>query len=96
MGEILDVKSGEEYESIISNTVAEQNALYQNQISSSRNDTISLSTILIPWLDVNIKVSYKRSNSDVVEQYIVKSISHDFESMSSNITLQKFYPLYFE
>ena len=96
IGEVLDVKSGDEYESILSDSVASQNAIYQNKISTSRNDTVTLSTVLIPWLDVNVKVSYKRSNSDTIEQYIITSISHNLESTTSTLTLQKFYPLYYE
>lgn len=95
IGEVLDVKTGDTFDSIISESVCAQNAIYQNQISSSMNETITLSTIFIPWLDVNIKVEYKKAQDDEVCQYLVKSISHSPSSGTSSITLQKFYPLYY-
>lgn len=96
IGEILDVKSGDEFDNIKSNSVAEQNAIYFNRKSSSMNDTVEISTILIPWLDVNQKVEYKKANSTETNQYIIKNISHDLSSDISTITLQRFYPLYYD
>lgn len=95
IGEILDSKSGDEFDNILSNSVAEQNAIYQNKKSSSMNETIQISTKMIPWLDVNYKIEYKKSNGNLAE-YIIQSISNDIESYSSIITLQKFYPLYYD
>lgn len=96
MGEILDVKTGDEYDSILSDSVCAQNAIYQNRKASSMNETITITTLMIPWLDVNVKVQYKKANSDEPCEYIVQSISHDLDQGTSNITLQKFYPLYYE
>lgn len=95
IGEILDVKTGKEFDNIISETVAVQNALYFNQKTSSMNETIEINTKLIPWLDVNFKVEYKKINSSETKQYIIKNISHDLSSCISTITLQRFYPLYY-
>lgn len=95
-GEILDVKTGDEFDNIISESVASQNAIYQNQKSSSMNETIEIKTKLLPWLDTNVKVEYKKANSNNICQYIVKDISNDLTSYSSTITLQKFYPLYYK
>lgn len=95
IGEILDVKTGDEFDNIISETVAAQNAVYFNQKSSSMNETIEINTKLLPWLDINIKVEYRKTNSDVARQYIIKDISHDLNAHTSSITLQRFYPLYY-
>lgn len=94
LGEILDVKTGEEFDSILSNSVAEQNAIYQNTKSSSMNETVQISTKLIPWLDVNCKIEYKKTDGTIA-QYIIKRISNNLVQCTSTITLQKFYPLYY-
>lgn len=95
IGEVLDVKTGDTFENILSNTIAMENAIYQNRISSSLNDTITINTKMIPWLDVMCKVSYKKAQESEPEQYLVSSISHNVDSSTSSITLTKFYPLYY-
>lgn len=95
IGEVLDVKTGDEFDNILSESVAAQNAIYFNQQSSSMNETIEINTKLIPWLDVNLKVEYKQKNGTDIKQYIIKGVSHDLSSCISTITLQKFYPLYY-
>lgn len=94
--EVLDVKTGDEFDNIMSNSVAEQNAIYFNRKSSSINDTVEISTKLVPWLDVNQKVEYQKIDDDTPKQYIVKGISHNLSSCISTITLQRFYPLYYD
>lgn len=95
LGEILDVKTGEEFDNIYSDSVALSNAIYYNQKSSTWNDIVTLTTKLIPWLDVNTKVSYKKQQENNQYEYVIKSISNDLEGMTSSITLHRFYPLYF-
>lgn len=95
IGEVLDVKTGDEFDNIISESVAAQNAVYFNQQASSMNETIEISTKMLPWLDINIKVEYKKINSNDIRQYIIKNISNDLSSGTSILTLQRFYPLYF-
>ena len=96
IGEVLDVKTDEEFDNIMSNTVAIQNAIYFNKKSSSMKDTVQLSTKLIPWIYENCKVEYAKGNSIESEQYIIKNISHDLDNCTSTITLQRFYPLYYD
>lgn len=95
LGEILDVKTDGEFENIYSDSVALSNAIYYNQKSSTWNDIVTLTTKLIPWLDVNIKVSYKKQQETDEHEYIVKSISNNLDGMTSSIVLHRFYPLYF-
>lgn len=95
IGEVLDVKTGDEFDNIISETIATQNAIYFNQQSSSINETIDICTKLLPWIDVNVKVEYMKANSNKINQYIIKNISHNLNTNISTITLQRFYPLYY-
>lgn len=94
LGEILDVKTGGEYDSITSDSLALSRAKWENWKNSRLTESITLTTKLIPFYDVNIKVSYQCSDSDMEEQYIIKSVSHDYSSWTSTISLMKFYPLY--
>ena len=94
LGEILDVKTGGEYDSITSDSLALSRAKWENWKNSRLTDSITLTTNLVPFYDVNIKISYRNSDSDREEQYIIKSVSHDFGSWSSTLSLIRFYPLY--
>ncbi len=94
LGEILDVKAGNEYEHITSDSLALSRAEWENRKNSRLTDSITLTTILVPFYDVNIKLLYQNSNSNAPEQYIIKSVSHDFSAGTSTLSLMKFYPLY--
>ena len=94
LGEILDVKNGGEYENITSDSLALARAEYENWKNCRLTDSISISTKLCPFADVNIKVSYRRKDLNQINQYIVKSVSHDLSSATTTWQLMRFYPLY--
>lgn len=96
LGEILDVKTSGEYENITSDDLASERARWENWKNCRLTDNITLTTVLLPFLDVNIKVSYKPVDANEEHQYIVKSVSHDFTNGTSSITMMRFYPLYIE
>ncbi len=95
LGEILDVKTGEHFDNVLSDSVAVENAIYYNRQSSSVHDTVTITTKMMPFLDTNIKVEYKKQQEESVNNYIVKSIDNDTESDVSQITMYRFYPLYY-
>lgn len=95
IGVVLDVKTGDDYDNILSSSVARENAIYQNKLSTSMNDVVVLTTKMIPFLDVNTKVSYRKQQDDEEKEYIIKSIDNNTESCISQITMYRFYPLYF-
>ncbi len=94
LGEIPDIKVSGEFENITSNDLAADRAKWENWKNCRLTDNITITTALLPFLDVNKKVSYKRSDSDVEHQYIISSISHDFSGYTTTITMYRFYPLY--
>lgn len=94
LGEIPDIKVNGEFENITSNNLASDRAKWENWKNCRLTDNITITTALLPFLDVNKKVSYKRSDSDVEHQYIISSICHDFAGFTSTITMYRFYPLY--
>ena len=68
------------------------NAEYYNKLSTTMKETITLHTKMIPFLDVNQKVSYKKANSKEENEYIIKSITNNLDSMTSSITMYRFNP----
>lgn len=94
IGEIPDVKSGGEYDNISSNSQALLYARTINHTNSVLTDTITLTLKLIPFLEPNKKVSYRKSNLKEEEQFIIKDISHDFDNWTSSITMYRLYPTY--
>lgn len=94
LGIIFSSNSGEEYDNIYSNSVALENAKYLIYKSSLLNDTVTLTTKLIPWLDVNVKVSYQKRQDNNINTYLIKQISHDFSNGTTSITMCRFYALY--
>ena len=56
-------------------------------------DTVNLTTLVIPWLDVNMKIEYKPHNlgkDDPANQYIVKSFSWSVGNGTMSLVLYKF------
>ncbi len=94
LGEILDVKTGSGYDTITSDSLAMDKAIYENRKNCRLTDQITITTLLLPFLDVNIKVSYKPRDCKEERQYIIKSVSHDFAGFTSTITMYRFYPAF--
>lgn len=91
IGSILQVETKE---ACISDDLALAQSNYNNFVSSRLTDNITINTVLIPFLDVGLKVEYKPFNSDTVNQYLIDSISHDYDNGKTTITMHRFYPLY--
>lgn len=98
IGIVLDVKTGDRYDDIKSDAVAIENAIYENIKTSSWNDVVTLTTMCVPWLDVYEKVSWKKANSDDLNEYVIQSISHSLSSTvpTTTITMYRFHPLYYD
>lgn len=94
LGVIPDVKTGNKYENITSDSLALARAEYENWKNCRLTDNITITTTLLPFMDVNKKITYKPSDSDDVRQYIVNSVSHDFSENKTTIQMYRFYPYY--
>ena len=91
---ILDVKSGEEFDNLRSDSEALENAKYYNARSAVMTDIVTITTKCIPFLDVQQKIEYRKNNEEQPEVYVIKSVSNDFGSGTSSITMHRFCPLY--
>lgn len=94
LGEILDVKTGGEYDNITSDALAVNRAVWENWKNCRLTDNITITTKITPFADVNVKVDYRPSSEDADHQYLVQSISHDWAGGTTSWTLTRFYPLY--
>lgn len=95
IGVIRYVCMGGDYDNIVSNQLALERAKLEIYWRCRLNDTITLNTIPLPWLDVNILMVHSPSNSDEEYQYMIKSFTVDYgESNSMSIIAARYYPYY--
>lgn len=94
IGEVLDVKTGGEYDNITSDSLASARAEYENWKNCRLSDSITIKTTLVPFAEVGIKCSYRSSHNpkSPVQTYIVKSLSHDFSEGTTTWTMYRHYP----
>lgn len=92
IGEYMDVMTDDK--NITSSSLAVSRADWEVYKQARLTDSISLTTTLCPFADVNIKVAYRRHDLDTANPYIVKNISHDFSGGTTTWQLMRFYPLY--
>lgn len=94
IGEIRKVCYGGEYDNIINDDLALQRANIELYWTTRLNDSITLSTLPIPWLDVNILFTHTVRGQEE-KKYIIKSFSVTYsDSVSMNINAITFYPYY--
>lgn len=99
VGIIRQVLCGNDYENIQSDELALERAKLEIYWKCRLNDSISLSVVPIPWLDVNIVVSHAPKDEVEEKRYIVKSYSVDYGSVESTMSVSMisyyaYYPMY--
>lgn len=95
VGIIREVLSGEQYDNIMSDELALQRAKMEIYWKCRLNDSLSMSTIPIPWLDVNILVAHAQRNTEEEKKYLIKSFSADFGELTEmSINMVSYYPYY--
>lgn len=97
VGRIRIVLYGGEYDNIYSDDLAKQRADFEIYQRSRLNDSISMETIPIPWMDANIVVSHRFGQKQEPSKYIVKSFSVDYATGGTmTINAISWYPYYEE
>ena len=97
IGRISHVLYGGEYENITSDKLALERAKYELWKSTRLQDSITLTSIPNPWLDVNVLISHaiRGKSQENAAQYIIKSISTDYGiEGTQSINAITYYPLY--
>jgi hypothetical protein len=94
-GIIRHVCTGGDYDNIQSDYLALQRAKLEIYWRCRLNDNITLNTIPIPWIDVNILFTHAIKNSGNNEQWIIDKYNVDYsETGEMTITAHKYYPYY--
>ena len=97
IGRIRHVLYGGEYENITSDKLALERAKYELWKSTRLQDSITLTSIPNPWLDVNVLISHaiRGKSQENAAKYIIKSISTDYGiEGTQSINAITYYPLY--
>lgn len=87
----LQVLSGGEYDNITSSALAQERAEYENWLAGRFQDSLTLETVIIPFLETNKKIQYKKLSDGSIDFYIVKSLSYSFNSGTMTINMSRFY-----
>lgn len=93
IGEIVKVCSGDEYDMIYSNSLAQDRADYELYHACRLNESINITLIDIPWLDVNWLIEYKSYITKETKKYIIKQINGSTSGGTMDINLVAFYDL---
>lgn len=107
IGERVKVCSGEAYDNIEDDWTAMQRAEYELWKATNLQSTLTIETVLIPWLQVNQKICYesqldklerreqgKDTHTDEDNQYIIKRIDISLSNGTMTMELVRFYNEY--
>lgn len=96
VGRIRIVLCGGDYSNIYSDYLAKERAKFELYQRCRLQDSITLTMVPIPWLDVHTMISYATKGGDTPVQYLVKSINADYGSANGTMTVNaiKYYPYY--
>lgn len=84
------IKKSVDYENLSDDAACYNQAEYLTYKSTAMIDTISLNTLVIPWLEVNSKIEYTPKSQNEKNQYIVKSLSWSTGDGTMSLVLYRF------
>ena len=93
-GEIRQVLKDGDYASIYTTKLAYARGEYENYLKCRMNTAVELTTILIPWVDVNQKIEYTSPTTGETHQYIIKEVNMDISNFKMTMKLSRFYNYY--
>ena len=93
-GEIRQVLTDREYANIYSTQLAYERGEYENYLKCRVNTDVELTTVLIPFIDVNKKIEYTSPITGETHQYLVKSVNMDVAGFTMTMQLARFYNYY--
>lgn len=79
-----------DYDNLSDDAACYNQAEFLTYKSTAMMDTINLTTLVVPWLEVNTKVEYTPRYNKIQGQYIVKNINWSTGEGVMNVTLYKF------
>lgn len=88
-----EIRNSIDYEGLSDDAACYNQAEYLTYKTTAMLDTVTLTTLVIPWLEVNSKIEYRPVSSDAdgeLNQYIVKDVSWSTGNGTMTMTLYKF------
>ena len=96
-GAIKIVLYGGEYDNIMSDELATQRAEWEIYQRCRMKDSITLTSVPIYWSEVNWMVAYTPLGQDVVNQYLIRSITTDLTyDGTQTYNMIRWYPYYIQ
>ena len=94
IGEYIRVCSGGDYDNIYTTQLAYERGRYENYKTTRLNHKATISTLIVPWLDVNQIIRYTSPVTGEVKKYLIKSINISIQEGIMTMNLSEFYPYY--
>lgn len=95
VGQIRLPLYGGEYENCYTDDLAQQRAEYELWLHTNMNNSLQVTCVIVPWIDVNILVEYTSQRNNQTNQYIIKSINFGLAANDTmTINMIQFYPQY--
>lgn len=94
LGEIRQVFSGGEYDAITTSQLALERCRWENWKKTRLCDGATLTTLLLPFMEVNKKIRYTSPRTGKTLTWLVRSVSMDFAGSTMTMELIRFYPQY--
>lgn len=95
VGQIRLPLYGGEYENCYTDDLAQQRAEYELWLHTNMNNSLQITCVIVPWIDVNILVEYTSQRNNQTNQYIIKSINFGLAANDTmTINMIQFYPEY--
>ena len=93
-GEIRQVFYGGDYSLIYTTQLAYQRASYETWLKTRLQTDAEIECLLVPWMDVNVKIEYTSPVTGIARQYIVKEVTMNPAEFTMTLKLSRFYPYY--
>jgi len=93
-GEIKQVFSGGDYSLIYTTKLAYERAAYETWLKTRLQTDAEIECLLVPWMDVNVKIEYTSPVTGIARQYIVKEVTMNPADFKMTLKLSRFYPAY--
>lgn len=84
------IKRRETYDQLYSDELCYNQAEYLTYQTTAMMDAVTLELLIIPWLDVNQKISYTPKSTGITSQYMIKNLSWSTLSGTMTLTLYRF------
>ena len=85
-----EIMKAVDYQNLSDDAACYNQAEYLAYASTAMMDTVTLNTLIIPWLEVNTKVRYTPKYNNETNQYITKNFSWSTGTGTMTLTLYKF------